>query len=44
MDDNLFKAAALLIILYAVYHLIRLIRNIVEASRKTEKDKKPESR
>jgi len=44
MYDNLFKTAALLIILYSVYHLIRLIRNIVEASRKTEKEKEQENR
>jgi len=44
MYDDLFKTAALLIILYAVFHLIRLIRNIVEASKKTDKEKEPENR
>lgn len=44
MYDNLFKTAALLIILYAVYHLIRLIRNIIEESRKIDKEKEREDR
>jgi hypothetical protein len=43
MEENLFKTAALLIILYAVYHLVRLIRNIIEESRKSEKKKEPEN-
>jgi hypothetical protein len=43
MYDNLFKTAALLIILYAVYHLIRLIRNIIEASKKIDKEKAQEN-
>ena len=44
MYDNLFKAAALLIIFYTVYHLIRLIRNVIEESRKTDKGKEPDNR
>ena len=39
MYDNLFKALALLIILYAVYHLIRLIRNIIQESKIIDRKK-----
>ncbi len=44
MEENLFKAVALLIILYAVYHLIRLIKNIIRESKKLEKEKGPGNR
>ncbi len=44
MYESLFKAAALLIIFYTVYHLIRLIRNVIEESRKTDKGKEPDNR
>jgi len=44
MYDNLFKTVALLIILYAVYHLIRLIRNIIEESKKTDKARQQHDR
>jgi hypothetical protein len=37
VEGNLFKAVALLVILYAVYHLIRLIRNIIRESRKIDR-------
>ena len=44
MYETLFKAVALMIILYTVYHLIRLIRNIIEESKKTEKGKEHDNR
>jgi hypothetical protein len=44
VEENLFKAVALLIILYAVYHLIRLIRNIIQESRKIDRKKGRENR
>jgi hypothetical protein len=44
MYDSFYKAIALMIILFSVYHLLRLIRNIIEESRKPGKDKTQENR
>ncbi len=44
MEDELFKTVAILIILYAVFHLIRLIRNIIEAGKKSDKNEPPKHR
>ena len=41
MEVDLFKAVALLIILYTVYHLARLIKDVIHESRKKPKDEPP---
>ncbi len=41
MGDDLFRAVAVVVILYAVYHVATLVRNVIRESRKRRKNKPP---